>query len=52
MDRDKLNQYLTVNTSNQISEIHLHSELDSTNAEALRLIESGKTGIHLSLIHI
>lgn len=47
MDRDKLNQYLTVNTSNQISEIHLHSELDSTNAEALRLIESGKTGIHL-----
>ena len=47
MDRGKLDKYLSANSSNRVSGIHLFSDLDSTNVEAGRLIESGETGTHL-----
>ncbi|NKB32994.1 MAG: biotin--[acetyl-CoA-carboxylase] ligase [Pseudomonadales bacterium] len=47
MDRNKLKELLSINSTNSIANLHVFSELDSTNAEAGRLLGSGVEGVQL-----
>lgn len=47
MDREQLENLITSEVLEAISDLHVFSEIDSTNAEAGRLIRSGEKGIQL-----
>jgi len=47
MEKRIIEDHLSYSALVKIDDIHTFRELDSTNSEAMRILESGRTGIHL-----
>ena len=52
MEKRIIEDHLRYSARLKINEIHTFKELDSTNSEAVRILESGKTGIQLVVANL